>query len=110
LDLPLLDLPLGESSDTMISDVLADESHVSPEEALLCLSEKEAIDKVLDTLSPREKLVIQLRYGLTDGTAYTLAQIGPKLGVSRERVRQIEAEALRKLCHPTRVKYLKGLL
>ena len=105
-----LDSPLREDTDTMISELLADESGVSPEAVLLCLSEKAAIDQVLSTLSPREKLVIQLRYGLTDGTEYSLAQIGPKLGVSRERVRQIEVQALRKLRHPTRVKYLKELL
>ena len=105
-----LSSPLGEDTDAMISDVLADESDVSPEAALLCLSEREVIDQVLNTLPPREALVVKLRYGLSDGTEYSLAQIGPKLGVSRERVRQIEVQALRKLRHPTRVKYLKELL
>mgnify|MGYP001618114346 CR=1 FL=1 len=106
-----LDSPLSESSpDATISDLLADESQVSPEEELLSSSEKESLEKVLNTLAPRETLVIKLRYGLTDGTEYTLAEIGRQLGISRERVRQIEDEALRKLRHHTRVQYLKELL
>ena len=106
-----LDSPLSESSpDATISDLLADESQVSPEEELLSSSEKDSLEKVLNTLAPRETLVIKLRYGLTDGTEYTLAEIGRQLGISRERVRQIEDEALRKLRHHTRVQYLKELL
>ncbi|MBI1928942.1 sigma-70 family RNA polymerase sigma factor, partial [Candidatus Poribacteria bacterium] len=106
-----LDSPLSESSpDATISDLLADESQVSPEAELLSSSEKESLEKVLNTLAPRETLVIKLRYGLTDGTEYTLAEIGRQLGISRERVRQIEDEALRKLRHHTRVQYLKELL
>ncbi|MCZ6679344.1 MAG: sigma-70 family RNA polymerase sigma factor [Candidatus Poribacteria bacterium] len=106
-----LDSPLSESSpDATISDLLADDSQVTPEEELLCNSEKESLEKVLNTLAPRETLVIKLRYGLTDGTEYTLAEIGRQLGISRERVRQIEDEALRKLRHHTRVQYLKELL
>ena len=83
---------------------------VTPEEELLCSSEKESLEAVLNTLQPRETLVIKLRYGLTDGTEYTLADIGRQLGISRERVRQIEDEALRKLRHHTRVQHLKELL
>jgi RNA polymerase sigma factor (sigma-70 family) len=106
-----LDSPLSESSpDATISDLLSDESQVTPEEELLSNSEKESLEKVLNTLAPRETLVIKLRYGLTDGTEYTLAEIGRQLGISRERVRQIEDEALRKLRHHTRVQYLKELL
>lgn len=106
-----LDSPLSESSpDATISDLLADDSQVTPEEELLSNSEKESLEKVLNTLAPRETLVIKLRYGLTDGTEYTLAEIGRQLGISRERVRQIEDEALRKLRHHTRVQYLKELL
>jgi RNA polymerase sigma factor (sigma-70 family) len=106
-----LDSPLSESSpDTTISDLLSDETQVTPEEELLCSSEKEALEAVLNTLQPRETLVIKLRYGLTDGTEYTLADIGRQLGISRERVRQIEDEALRKLRHHTRVQSLKELL
>lgn len=106
-----LDSPLSESSpDTTVSDLLSDDTQVTPEEELLCSSEKESLEAVLNTLQPRETLVIKLRYGLTDGTEYTLADIGRQLGISRERVRQIEDEALRKLRHHTRVQHLKELL
>lgn len=106
-----LDSPLSDSSpDATISDLLADDSQVTPEEELLCSSEKESLERVLNTLAPREKHVIKLRYGLQDGTEYTLAEIGRQLGISRERVRQIEDEALRKLRHHTRVQYLEELL
>ncbi len=106
-----LDSPLSDSSpDATISDLLADDSQVTPEEELLCSSEKESLERVLNTLAPREKRVIKFRYGLQDGTEYTLAEIGRRLGISRERVRQIEDEALRKLRHHTRVQHLKELL
>ncbi len=106
-----LDSPLSESSpDATISDLLADDSQITPEEELLSNSEKESLETVLNTLAPREKRVIKLRYGLKDGTEHTLAQIGRDLGISRERVRQIEDEALRKLRHHTRVQYLQELL
>ncbi len=106
-----LDSPLSEASpDATVSDLLADDSQVTPEEELLCVSEKESLERVLNTLAPRETLVIKLRYGLTDGTEYTLAEIGRQLGISRERVRQIEDEALRKLRHHTRLQYLQELL
>lgn len=106
-----LDSPLSESSpDATISDLLADDSQITPEEELLSNSEKESLETVLDTLAEREKRVIKLRYGLNDGTEHTLAQIGRDLGISRERVRQIEDEALRKLRHHTRVQYLQELL
>ena len=106
-----LDSPLSEASpDATVSDLLADDAQITPEEELLCVSEKESLEKVLNTLAPRETLVIKLRYGLTDGTEYTLAEIGRQLGISRERVRQIEDEALRKLRHHTRVRHLKELL
>ena len=68
------------------------------------------MERVLNTLTEREKLVVQLRYGLRDGSEYTLAEIGRRLGISRERVRQIEDEALRKLRHPTRESLLKEIL
>jgi RNA polymerase primary sigma factor len=106
-----LDSPLSESSpDATISDLLSDDSQITPEQELLCSSEKESLEQVLNTLQPRETLVIKLRYGLTDGTEYTLAEIGRQLGISRERVRQIEDEALRKLRHHTRMQLLKELL
>ena len=102
--------PFFDSADTTLSDMLADKSHATPDLELLCLSNKESLEMVLDTLTSRQKTVIQLRYGLTDGTEYTLAQIGQHLGISRERVRQIQQEALAKLRHPTRCQPLKELL
>ena len=106
-----LSSPLSESSpDTTISGLLADESQVTPEEEVLSRSEKESLEEILGTLTLREALVIKLRFGLSDGTEYTLAEIGRKLDISRERVRQIQEDALGKLRHPTRVQYLKELL
>jgi RNA polymerase primary sigma factor len=103
--------PLSESiPDTTIADLLADKSQVTPEEALISRSEKASLEEVLSTLTPRESLVIKLRFGLSDGTEYTLAEIGRKLDISRERVRQIQEDALTKLRHPARSEYLKELL
>ena len=109
-----LDLPLSDfSPDATISDFLPDENETSPDQDLLLASEKEVIkemiDEVLSELSPREKLVIQLRYGLTDDREYTLVEIGSILELSRERVRQIQGEALDKLRRPTRLKYLEEI-
>ncbi len=109
-----LDLPLSDfSPDATISDFLADENQPPPDQELLLASEKEVIkemiDEVLSELSPREKLVIQLRYGLTDDREYTLVEIGSILELSRERVRQIQGEALDKLRRPTRLKYLEEI-
>ena len=105
-----LDLPLSDfSPDATISDFLPDENETSPDQDLLLTSEKEVIDKLLSVLSPREKLVVQLRYGLTDGNEYTLAELGSILELSRERVRQIQEEALDKLRHPARLKYLEEI-
>jgi len=106
-----LDSPISDSSsDATISDLLPDEDQTLPEQELLVSSEKESLERVLSTLSEREKDVIKWRYGLRDGTEYTLAEIGRRLDISRERVRQIEDEALRKLRHASRIQYLKELL
>ena len=106
-----LSSPLSESlCDATISHLLADESQPTPEEALLSNSKKALLQKVLGTLLPREAIVIQLRYGLTNDTESNLAEIGAQLGISRERVRQIEQDALSKLRHPMRAQYLKDLL
>jgi len=106
-----LDTPLSESiPEATISDFLADETKPLPEEQLLYNAKKELLEQVLGTLKEREARVIRLRYGLEDGTEHTLAEIGQMEGISRERVRQIEAEALRKLRHPTRKQNLVELL
>ena len=106
-----LDSPISDSSsDATISDLLPDEDQTLPEQELLVSSEKESLERVLSTLSEREKDVIKWRYGLRDGSEYTLAEIGRRLDISRERVRQIEDEALRKLRHASRIQSLKELL
>ena len=105
-----LDSPLFDSNDTTVSDTLEDESSLAPEKEVLTRSRKESLEKALNTLTWREKVVIQLRFGLTDGTEYTLAEIGRELGISRERVRQIQEEVLRKFRHPIYSKSLKELL
>lgn len=106
-----LDMPLSEAiPEATISDFIADDSKPLPEELLISNSKKELLDQVLGTLKEREAQVIKFRYGLEDGTEHTLAEIGKVLGISRERVRQIESEALRKLRHPTRKQNLAELL
>ena len=102
--------PFFDLTDTTFYDMLSDDSRVTPEEELLCIGKKESLEKVLDTLTPREKLVIQLRYGLTGGTEHTLAEVGHQLAISRERVRQIQEEVLRKLRQTPRPQSLKELL
>jgi len=105
-----LDSPLSDfSPDATISDFLPDENQPPSDQELLLASEKEVIDEVVSELSPREKLVIQLRYGLTDDREYTLVEIGSILELSSERVRQIQEEALDKLRRPTRLKYLEEI-
>ena len=91
-------------------ELLINEAQVSPEEEFQSRLNKEALDQILETLSPRETQVIKLRYGLNDGAEHTLAEIGQQLNVSRERIRQIEKEALDKLHHPTRLRRLEELL
>lgn len=102
-----LDTPIGEDEDTFLGDTVADENGESPFDAVYTKSQREIIFKVLGMLTPREALVIIMRYGLNDGVPKTLEEIGSMLGVTRERVRQIEAKALRRLRHPRFSKYFK---
>jgi RNA polymerase primary sigma factor len=106
-----LDSPI-EASDhnTTVADVIRARRSVSPEEEILFQARQEVMKKLLSTLSRRQEAVIKLRYGLFDGKEHTLAEIGAKLKISRERVRQIEVEAKRKLKHPTRRHYWKEFL
>jgi len=105
-----LDMSLDETSgEKTIGDLVVDDKSLSPEDEILKTARREVIEKVLSTLQPREALVIKLRFGLCDGCPATLAQIGKELGISRERVRQIEAESLRKLRHPHRRRRLSEL-
>lgn len=106
-----LDTPLNEAiSDTTIADVLPDDVNPSPEEEVLDKAQTEGIEQILSTLTAREAHVIKMRFGLVDGIEYTLSEIGKQLGISRERVRQIEEETLKKLRHPTRSEYLEEFL
>jgi RNA polymerase primary sigma factor len=109
-DIISLDMSLDETpGERTLADLMPNEEASSPEREVLKTTRKEAIEQVLDSLLPREKKVIKLRFGLFDGNPCTLAQIGKELGVSRERVRQIESDALRKLRHPSRRRQLREL-
>jgi len=105
-----LDMPIGEDADSRLGDLVEDHTSLAPTEATSHQLLKEQIDKVLDELSEREKKVLQLRFGLRDGHARTLEEVGKEFDVTRERIRQIEGKALRKLRHPTRSRKLKGYL
>ena len=105
-----LETPIGEEDDSHLGDFLKDESSLSPEEYTTNQILKEEIKSVLDTLQTREKQVLELRFGLIDGTCYTLEEVGKRFNVTRERIRQIEAKALRKLRHPSRAKKLKDFM
>jgi RNA polymerase primary sigma factor len=105
-----LDMPIGEDADSRLGDLVEDHASLAPTEATSQQLLKEQIDKVLDELTEREKKVLQLRFGLKDGHARTLEEVGREFDVTRERIRQIEGKALRKLRHPTRSRKLKGYL
>lgn len=105
-----LETPIGEEEDSHLGDFIEDEDALAPVEAASFLLLKEQIEEVLDTLNDREQKVLRLRFGLDDGKARTLEEVGREFGVTRERIRQIEAKALRKLRHPQRSKRLKDYL
>ncbi len=105
-----LDTPIGEEDDSHLGDFIKDERSMSPEEYATNEILKEEIKNVLMTLQEREQEVLELRFGLVDGTSHTLEEVGKKFNVTRERIRQIEAKALRKLRHPSRAKKLKDFL
>jgi RNA polymerase primary sigma factor len=104
-----LELPVGEDEEQELGDVLADETSTSPEEVATTRTMKQEVQEVLeDVLTPRERLVLQLRFGLGNGHTYPLEQVGRQLGITRERVRQIEAGALAKLRHPKVLERLRS--
>lgn len=103
-----LDTPIGEEDDSHLGDFIKDERLMGPEEATSYLMLQEQIKKLLETLTEREQRVLQLRFGLLDGRSRTLEEVGQEFNVTRERIRQIEAKALRKLRHPSRARMLKG--
>jgi RNA polymerase primary sigma factor len=105
-----LDMPIGEDADSRLGDLVEDHGSLAPTEATSQQLLKEQIDKVLDELTEREKKVLQLRFGLRDGRARTLEEVGREFNVTRERIRQIEGKALRKLRHPSHSRKLKGYL
>lgn len=102
-----LDKFVGDDNDTPLSDFISDPEAPDPEEIVAKRDLREKLDKLLDTLTPREARVIRLRFGLIDGHNYTLDEVGHKFGLTRERVRQIEAKALERLRHPSRLRQLK---
>ncbi len=105
-----LESPIGEEEDSHLGDFIPDDEAPAPAEAAAFTMLKEQLINVLDTLTPREEKVLRLRFGLDDGRARTLEEVGKEFNVTRERIRQIEAKALRKLRHPSRSKKLKDYL
>ena len=103
-----LDSPIGEEDDSHLGDFIKDERIMGPEEAAAYAMLQDQIGKLLETLTEREQRVLTLRFGLQDGRSRTLEEVGKEFNVTRERIRQIEAKALRKLRHPSRAKLLKG--
>ena len=102
--------PIGEEEDSHLGDFIPDDDAPAPAEAAAYSLLKEQIEEVLSSLNEREQKVLKLRFGLEDGRARTLEEVGKEFDVTRERIRQIEAKALRKLRHPSRSKKLKDYL
>lgn len=105
-----LETPIGEEEDSHLGDFIEDEQAIAPTDVVASNLLKEQLLEILDTLTPREEKVLRLRYGLDDGKPRTLEEVGKEFNVTRERIRQIEAKALRKLRHPTRSKRLKEFI
>src|SRR2546425_12929057 len=105
-----LETPVGQEEDSHLGDFVEDRGAVSPADAVININLKEMTEQVLNTLTPREERIIKIRFGLEDGTEHTLEEVGQNFGVTRERIRQIEAKALRKLRHPGRNRPLRAFL
>jgi RNA polymerase primary sigma factor len=105
-----LETPVGEEEESHLGDFLIDHAVVSPSEAVINLNLREQTAQVLKTLTPREEKIIKMRFGLDDGSEHTLEEVGQNFAVTRERIRQIEAKALRKLRHPSRSHRLRAFL
>ena len=105
-----LETPIGEEEDSHLGDFIPDDEALAPQDAASQAMLKEQLANVLQTLTPREEMVLRLRFGLEDGRSRTLEEVGKAFNVTRERIRQIEAKALRKLRHPSRSKKLKDFI
>ena len=105
-----LETPIGEEEDSHLGDFIEDRAVVSPAEAVINVNLKDQTSQVLRTLTPREEKVIKMRFGLEDGSEHTLEEVGQSFAVTRERIRQIEAKALRKLRHPSRSRKLRAFM
>jgi RNA polymerase primary sigma factor len=105
-----LETPIGEEEDSHLGDFLEDKAAMSPSDAAVYLSLQEQTSSALKSLTPREEKIIKMRFGLEDGSEHTLEQVGRAFAVTRERIRQLEAKALRKLRHPSRAHKLRGFL
>ena len=105
-----LEAPVGDEDDSLLGDFVEDKEAVAPSDAANLTMLRNEVEDILDTLTPRERRVLQLRFGLIDGHQRTLEEVGKRFGVTRERIRQIEAKALRKLRHPSRSKKLRDYL
>jgi RNA polymerase primary sigma factor len=105
-----LETPIGEEEDSHLGDFIEDRGVVSPADAVININLKEMTEQVLNTLTPREERIIKMRFGLEDGTERTLEEVGQTFGVTRERIRQIEVKALRKLRHPSRNRLLRTFI
>lgn len=105
-----LETPVGDEDDSNLSDFVSDDNAISPSDAVAGSILRDDLEDILDTLSPRERRVLQLRFGLVDGHSRTLEEVGKRFGVTRERIRQIEVKALRKLRNPSRSARLKDYL
>ena len=110
LDPVSLEMPIGEEEDSHLGDFIQDEDSPAPSDAVSQTMLREQLLEVLHTLTPREEQVLMLRFGLKDGRMRTLEEVGKVFDITRERIRQIEAKALRKLRHPSRSKRLKDYL
>jgi RNA polymerase primary sigma factor len=102
--------PIGEEEDSHLGDFIEDKAVISPSEAAMNLSLKEKMASVLRKLSPREERIIRMRFGFEDGNSHTLEEVGQAFAVTRERIRQIEAKALRKLRHPSHSNLVRTFL
>jgi RNA polymerase primary sigma factor len=105
-----LETPIGEEEESHLGDFIVDQNGISPSDAVINLNLREQTAQVLKTLTPREEKIIKMRFGLEDGSEHTLEEVGQNFAVTRERIRQIEAKALRKLRHPSRSHRLRAFL